>query len=357
MARPSRIVVSMALAFFAAGFAAAASARYRIELSDGRQILATDLPVARGSVLTYHPYPAGPLTGVPTEMIVRVVSDRGTETRTSAPTMTVRATRLSGGPTDRARRAPTVGLEPGEVLVLGPTGDGMASSAQTPASANSANGPNTGVGNAGGAYGAGAYGGGINPNLVNPNAPIDPNNTLVGTDGLPRVPSSTDLSRAQAAQTPIGPNGFPVTGTGAPTVIGPNGTPTLAPGVAGSGTPAIGPNGTPVMSTGAPPVQIGPNGTPVTATSGQPAATQPATGPNGTPVLAQPGQPGAAQPNIGPNGTPVLAQPGQPGSAPPNTAPNGTPRSAPAGAAPSGTGGAAPSGSGSPSGSGPGNGS
>ena len=99
--------------------------------------------------------------------------------------------------------------------------------------------------------------------MVNANVPINPNNTLVGSDGLARVPSSTDLSRAQAAQNPIGPNGFPVTGTGAPTVIGPDGTPTLAPGVAGSGTPVIGPNGTPVMSTGAAPVQIGPNGTPV----------------------------------------------------------------------------------------------
>ncbi len=338
MARLTRIAVCMSLGFFAAGLAAAASAKYRIELSDGRQVLAADLPVARGSVLTYHPYPAGPLTGVPTEMIVRVVSDRGTESRTNSPTMTVRGTRLSGGPADRARRAPTVGLAPGEILVLGPTGDGISSSAQTAASAGNV--PNAGVGNAGGAYGAGAYGGGVNPNVVNANVPINPNNTLVGSDGLPRVPSSTDLSRAQAAQNPIGPNGFPVTGTGAPTVIGPDGTPTFAPGVAGSGTPVIGPNGTPVMSTGTAPVQIGPNGTPVA--TGQPGA-QPGTGPNGTPVLAQPGQPGSAPPNTGPNGTPVLAQPGQPGSAPPSTAPNGTPSSA------------APSGSGSPSGSGPGN--
>ena len=341
----TRVAVCMSLGFFAAGLAAAASAKYRIELSDGRQVLAADLPVARGSVLTYHPYPAGPLTGVPTEMIVRVVSDRGTESKTNSPTMTVRGTRLSGGPADRAWRAPTVGLEPGEILVLGPTGDGISSSAQTAVTAGAGNVQNAGVGNAGGAYGAGGYGGGVNPNVVNANVPINPNNTLVGSDGLARVPSSTDLSRAQAAQNPIGPNGFPVTGTGAPTVIGPDGTPTLAPGVAGSGTSVIGPNGTPVMSTGTAPVQIGPNGTPVA--TGQPGA-QPVTGPNGTPVPAQSGQPGSAPPNIGPNGTPVLAQPGQPGSAPPSTAPNGTPSSA----APSGT---APSGSGSPSGSGPGN--
>ncbi len=355
MARLTRIALCMALGFSAAGLAAAASAKYRIEMSDGRQILATDLPVARGSVLTFHPYPAGPLTGVPTEMIVRVVSDGRAATRSSTPTMTVRATRLSGGPTDRARRAATVGLEPGEILVLGPTGDGIAPSASGATAAASAGLPNANANanaGSGNGYAAGAYGGGVNPNGVNANVPIDPNNTLVGTDGLPRVPSSTDLSRAQAAQNPIGPNGFPVTGTGAPTVIGPDGTPTLAPGVAGSGTPVTGPNGTPVMNTGAPPVQIGPNGTPVQAQPGQGGA-QPVIGPNGTPVLAQPGQPGSAPPNIGPNGTPVLAQPGQPGSAPPSTAPNGTPGSAAPGAAPPGRG--APSGSGSPSGSGPGN--
>ena len=106
-------------------------------MSDGRQVLAADLPVARGSVLLSTPYPAGPLTGVPTEMIVRVVTDgRATTGRMSTtPTMTVRATRLSGGPTERARRAATVGLEPGEILVLGPTGDGVASSAPTAAAA------------------------------------------------------------------------------------------------------------------------------------------------------------------------------------------------------------------------------
>jgi hypothetical protein len=345
MARLARIAVCMALGFFAAALAAAASAKYRIEMSDGRQILATDLPVARGSVLTFHPYPAGPLTGVPTEMIVRLVSDGRATTRSSTPTMTVRATRLYGGPTEHARRAPTVGLEPGETLVLGPTGDGIVSSPSAASAGLPKANANAGSGNG---YAAGAYGGGINPNAVNTNVPIDPNNTLVGSDGLARVPSSTDLSRAQAAQNPIGPNGFPVTGTGAPTVIGPDGTPTLAPGVAGSGTPVIGPNGTPVMNTGAPPVQIGPNGTPVLAQPGQ-AGAQPVIGPNGTPVLAQPGEPGSAPPNIGPNGTPVIAQPGQPGSAPPSIAPNGTPSSAPAGMAPSG--------SGSPSGSGPGNGS
>ena len=89
--------------------------------------------MTRGSVLTFHPYPAGPLTGVPTEMVVRVVSDRGTETRTGAPTMTVRGTRLGGGPPVFAG-GPTAGLDPGEFLVLGPTGDGIASAGQTAAS-------------------------------------------------------------------------------------------------------------------------------------------------------------------------------------------------------------------------------
>ncbi len=316
MARIRRIAVSLFAAFSAAA-ALAETATYRIELSNGHRVLSMDRPVTRGTVLTFHPHPAGALTGVPVEMVVRVVSDGAT---VKPATLTVRAPRLAGGPASTAG-GPTPGLDPGEILVLGPTGDGIAPAPSDEAGA-AASAPNAGMNSGVG------YGGGINPNLVNPNVPIDPNNTVIGTDGLPRVASSTDLSRAQAAQTPVGPNGFPTTPSGAATVIGPNGTPTLAPGVPGSGTPAIGPNGTPVIGTGAPPTVIGPNGTPVLAPSGQPVSSQPVIGPNGTPVLAQPGQPGSGPPVIGPNGTPVLAQPGQPGGAPPATAPNGTPASA-----------------------------
>ena len=143
-------------AFFAAGLAAAASARYRIELSDGRQILATDLPVARGSVLTYHPYPAGPLTGVPTEMIVRVVSDRGTETSTSrahddgAREPVSRAVRR-----DRARpRSDGRDSSPERSSCSARPGTALLPRRRPRPPRAPRNVPDSGVGNAGGAYGA-----------------------------------------------------------------------------------------------------------------------------------------------------------------------------------------------------------
>jgi hypothetical protein len=339
MTRPFRIVVVLFAMLSTAALALAATARYRIELANGSSVLSVDRPVQRGSVLTFHA-PGGRLTGVPMEMIVRVVSDREVG---DAATMTVKAPRLRGGPLDRSTGPVSGRLEPGDVLVLGPTGDGIAPAQPTIAGAPNA--AATGVG----AGGYGGYGGALNPNVINPNLannsnanpanPVNPNGAIMGTDGLPRVPSTTDLSRLQTGQPTVGSNGFPAA-NGAPTVIGPNGTPTLAPGVPGSGTMVIGPNGTPVTAGGTTPTVIGPNGTPVIAPSGQPGAAQPVIGPSGTPVLAPPGQPGAGQPVIGPNGTPVLAPAGQPGSAAPSTAPNGTPN-APgpgAGAAPSGSG-------------------
>jgi hypothetical protein len=338
MSRLYRIVFSLLAAFFAAAIALAATARYRIELTDGSRILSVDRPVPHGTVLTFHSHPGGQLTGVPAEMVLRVVSDRPAP---EPATMTVRSTRLTGGPLDRPAAGVSEGgsLEPGEILVLGPTGDGIAPAGAANAASAAADGSSAGMPVGVG----GAYGGALIPNVVNPNAvvnPVNPNTALIGTDGLPRVPSSTDLSRAQSPQPTIGSKGFPVTSNAAPTVIGPNGTPTLAPGVPGSGTMVIGPNGTPVTASGTTPVVIGPNGTPVLAPSGQAGSAQPVIGPSGTPVLAQPGQPGAAQPVIGPNGTPVLAQPGQPGSAPPVIGPNGTPVLAPSGQ----PGGAAPPG-------------
>ena len=316
------------------------SGPFRIELSNGSQVIALDAPIRRGTVVTFHDASGGALTGVPAEMVVRIVKD-GQKSRGAAAL--TRSRPLAGVREDVVTVRPAAGLEPGEVLVIGPTGDGIASPMAGAVSApngNTNSNASSGIGT-----GAGAYGGAVNPNAINPNVSINPNQTLVGTDGLARVPSSTDLLRAQAAQTTVGPNGFPVNTNGAATVIGPNGTPTLAPGVPGSGTQAIGPNGTPVFSSGTTPTVIGPNGTPVQF--GSPTTAEPMIGPNGTPELAQPaqpgsvqpGQPGSAQPVIGPNGTPVLAQPGQPGSvqpgqpgsAQPVIGPNGTPVTAPPG--------------------------
>jgi hypothetical protein len=269
---------------------AAGGQRYRIELVDGRQIVTADAPVQRGSVVTFRPYPAGALTGVPAEQVVRI--ERG-----EVATFPAQAAESTIEPGEVRP------LEPGEALDIGPTGEGIARGpAESPAPGATVASPQSPGVNP--AYYAG-YGGALSPN-----------GTLIGPDGLARAASSTDLAQAMA-QTTTAPNGFPA--TGAPTVIGPNGTPTLAPGVAGSDVPVIGPNGTPVMS-GTPQLTIGPNGTPVLA----PGAA-PITGPNGTPVLVPSGQPGSAAPVIGPNGTPVLAPAGRPGSAAPSVAPNGFP--------------------------------
>ncbi len=283
------LVLSGLVTFFAAALAFAAGARYRVELADGRQILASDVPVQRGSVVTFHPYPGGALTGIPAEEVARIEKAGAAAFPAQAAESTIEPGEVRP-------------LEPGEALDIGPTGEGISSGAAAPAGGAVAASPQPPAPNP--AY-YGGYGGAVSPN-----------GTLIGPDGLPRAASSTDLARAMA-QTTTAPNGFPA--TGAPTVIGPNGTPTLAPGLEGSGTPLIGPNGTPVMS-GTPQLTIGPNGTPVTAPGASPVI-----GPNGTPVLTPAGRPGAAAPVIGPNGTPVLAAPGQPGSAAPSIGPNGTP--------------------------------
>jgi hypothetical protein len=305
-----------ASAIFMTAVAAAGtrSGSYVIELSNGTRVIALDAPVSRGTVVTFQDASDGALTGVPAEMVVRIVKNDGNGRVAS------RSRPLVGARSDVVTVRPqTTVLEPGEVLVLGPTGEGIAPS-MADAISGSENANTDASASSGMGTGVGAYGGALNPNVVNPRVavnPVNPNTTLVGTDGLARVPSSTDLSRAQAAQTPVGPNGFPVSSNGATTIIGPNGTPTLAPGVPGSGTMAIGPNGTPVISSGTTPTVIGPNGTPVT--SAQPGSAQPVIGPNGTPILAPPGQPGSAQPVIGPNGTPVTAPAGQPGGPAPNS--------------------------------------
>ncbi len=302
--------------FLAAAFAFGESAahRYVLELSDGRRVSASDAPVVRGSVLTFRS-PSGTLTGVPREMVVRV---RGDEVR-AADVLPAAGEREGTGLELEAAAPP---LEPGELVILGPLA--QPAPAALPADANTAargGGPAV----SGGSFGVGSpYANGVGGATV-----IDSNLNGIGPDGLPRVLSSTDLSRALAAPgtSPVAPNGFPATPS-APTVIGPDGTPTLAPSASETSMTVIGPNGTPAFASSATPV-VGPNGTPVLAPAGQPGSAAPVIGPNGTPNLVPAGQPGSAAPVIGPNGTPVLAAPGRPGSgaASPSTAPNGTPAS------------------------------
>jgi hypothetical protein len=317
-----RRLFSIAASLFllaAAGNAASATGRYRIEMKDGHQVETRGYPVARGSVWTFHESNGGALTGVPREMVARIVPDDE-----AAEDDTLVSARAHAAPPTSAEgdleEAP-VPLEPGELIELPSTGDGPGAAPPSPAAAARA-----GVG---APMNVNGYGG--LPNPYNGNSIFGTSNGLppgaIGPDGMPRVLSSTDLSRALSATTPagsVGSNGFPTVAPTSPTMVGPDGTPTLGTGV--STQFVIGPDGTPVLAgSAATPTAIGPNGTPTLAGAGQPGFSGPAIGPNGTPVLAGAGQPGTAAPMIGPNGTPVLAPSGQPGSAFPTFGSNGTP--------------------------------
>jgi len=285
---------------------------YRIELADGRRVASLGVPTAQGSVFVYRT-PGGTLTSVPREMVLRIVGE-GAPDSEPAPPADALASAERVSPASVVYTDAPAPLEPGGLVVLGRTGGdetyAVGAEANAPASAGGTGAPvANGAAGYGGGVGAGGYGGATTSN---------PALTTVGPDGMLRVVSSTDLTRAISPTTTIDANGFPSTTT-SPTVIGPNGTPTLAPGFGGS-APVIGPNGTPVLAGSASPV-IGPNGTPVLA-----GAANPVIGPNGTPVMTQPGQPGFAAPVIGPNGTPVVA-----GSAAPAVGPNGFPAAPPPG--------------------------
>ena len=312
----SLVAIAVSLFFVAAlGEAASAAGRYRIELNDGRQIETRGYPVAHGSVWTFRAS-NGVLTGVPREDVARIVpADEGLE-----PDDVVFAHPAAAAVAESDVEAAPAPLKPGELIVLPSTGDGPAAVPPAPAAAG------------GGAVGAPMNGNGGLPNPYNGNSIYGTGNAYgpgtTGPNGMGRVLSSTDLSRALSATTPAGStasNGFPTLTTSAPTVIGPDGTPTLATGV--STQFAIGPNGTPVfVGNGATPAtMIGSNGTPTLAPAGTPAAAAPVIGSNGTPVMAGTGQPGSAALVIGPNGTPILAPGGQPGSTFPTIGPNGTP--------------------------------
>jgi hypothetical protein len=309
------IAASISCFFFSAAVleAASASVRYRIELRDGTRIDTRGYPVARGSVWTFHET-NGLLTGVPREMVLRIVrEDEGI-----APVASV-AAREAAAPVETVVEEAPAPLEPGELIELPSTGDGPGAE---PPSATAA----TGVAPVGPPVNG--YGGLPNPyygNSIYGTGNAYPPGGPVGPDGMGRVLSTTDLSRALSATTPAGSvasNGFPTLTTSSPTVIGPDGTPTLGSGA--SPQLVIGPDGTPILAGngGATPSPvIGPNGTPALT----PASPAPMIGPNGTPTLAPAGQAGSAALAIGPNGTPILAPPGQPGSAFPTIGSNGTP--------------------------------
>jgi hypothetical protein len=286
-------VVGSALLFSSIGAVAkGAQPGYRVFLAGGATVMARDVPVQRGTILTFHQASNGVLTGVPIEAVVSVQVDAAPRTRTIVSTVSTPS---------RSLDVVSHPLEPGQTLVIGATGDGV------PAQGSNAT-------------------AGLPPSGGNPTNPaLYGGFPATGPNGVATAASSTDLSQALSSTT--GANGFPSAPANSPTVIGPNGTPTLAPGMPGANT-TIGANGTPVVP-GVPQPAVGANGTPVLAPASSPGAGQTTIGPNGTPVLASPGTPGSAPAPIGSNGTPVLAPAGSPGAAAPSTAPNGTP-SAPA---------------------------
>jgi hypothetical protein len=263
----SKVVVFVVLAIVAgtAGAAASTRALYRIELRDGSEVLAKDLPHQRGSLVLFHLKSSGVLTSLPEEQVVRVrggVAGKSVVYRSADKSVLYRS--VDRNVVD-AMVVAKKGLRPGDVVFLGPTGGGSPSTSSTASVGTAAPLP-------GGIYDprSPAYGGYSAPrNGANIGA--------VSADTFPSVEPPT-------AENPIGSNGFPTT---------PNG--------------AINPPG----ATGSTPLTIGPNGTPVMSPAGAPGSVAPPNGPNGTPVLAQPGTPGATSPPVGSNGYPASKGPGR----------------------------------------------
>jgi len=259
------VFVVLAIVAGTAGAAASTRALYRIELRDGSEVLAKDLPRQRGSVVLFHLNSSGVLTSLPEEQVVRVrtgVADKSVVYKSADKTVLYRS--VDRNVVD-ALVVAKKGLRPGDVVFLGPTGGGSSSTRATTSVVTAATLP-------GGVYDPRnpAYGGYSAPR----------NGTNVGAASPDTFPSA----EPPTAENPIGSNGFATT---------PNG--------------AFNPPG----ATGSTPLTIGPNGTPVMSPAGAPGSVSPPIGPNGTPVLAQPGTPGATSPPVGSNGYPVPRTPGR----------------------------------------------
>ena len=253
----------LAIVLVTAGAAASTRALYRIELRDGSEVLAKDLPHQRGSVVLFHLNSSGVLTSLPEEQVLRVrtgVADKSVAYRSSDKSVPYRSAIRSAVDSVVVTKK---GQQPGDVVFLGPTGGGSPSTSATTSVGTTGTLP-------GGVYDPRnpAYGGYSAPRNGGPVAGVS-------ADTFPSVEPPT-------AENPIGSNGFPLT----PTTIS---------------TPG---------ATGSTPLTIGPNGTPVMSPAGAPGSVPPPIGPNGTPVLAQPGTPGATSPPVGSNGYPASRGPG-----------------------------------------------
>ena len=304
-------LILLSLCFAGAALAGASTAevraQYRIVTADGRVVVSRDLPRQNGSVTTFHADRTGALTGIPTEKIVRV------ETSVTPQRFVPQAGAVGAAVSGEAETA-TRPLEPGDVLLLGPIGDGAGGSIASQAAAGGA-----GAGTAG----AGAYGGGnfVNGNGAYANGTAGFDSRMLGGGGAPATgllpngqpasqPLAGDILRAQSGnvptmsidtQTQTSPNGFPANAASQTTTLNPNGQPntTVTGPVAGSTQP-VGPNGFP----GTPQNVTGPNGFPVTG--GASTTPQNVTGPNGFT-----GPAGSTPQNVtNPNGFPAVGAPG-----------------------------------------------
>lgn len=179
------LMLGASLLISAAFATATVRAWYRIELKDGSSVFSRDLPVSRGSVVIFHPYPGGALTSIPEEQVRRVVTG---------------VAESSGART----------LRPGDVVFLGPTGGGQTSTAPAPDSQPAS----------------------VTDSMSQMSGSVyDPRNPLYGgySSASPRLPNGQPMpAGAQTGSRPgsevqIGPNGYPST-TGARPIV-PNGTP------------------------------------------------------------------------------------------------------------------------------------
>jgi hypothetical protein len=274
-----------AFAFLAAGLAtpalaegrhrvSKAPAAYRLQLRGNTTVLSKDQPVRRGSVVLFHRYPDGRLTGIPIEDVAFVATSVDRPLRGGAP-MPVAA----GG---------AIALQPGDAVLLGPTGAGAPSAyPNAPAGAAAAGMTAPAPPSPSGEIPArlaveaqvfpgdlpaqtGQTGSGA-PAMVN-GAPVYGTNgagTTVLNPTLQRtVPASAVSTTATSPTTPVAPNGFPATTAAAP--INPNGFPATTTTGPQSGAQPIDANGFPSMT----------GTTTAPATSAQPAqpaqSTQPA---------------------------------------------------------------------------------
>ena len=312
----SRVLVIGCIFFSAVAVAQGAGrARYRVVLADGRVVRAADAPAVRGSVVVFHRYPGGALTGFPSEEVVRVEALDGSRA--------VRVLEQDAAVGEREDLSAAQPLRPGDAVDVGVTGGSPAAAVATAPAPVSV---------PGGVYDPrmAFYGGSVSAPGVNAlaasnaaaaaaaAAPSSPFAPPIGSNGFPAPAPTTTVTETNgsfafsmvpgSANVVIGPDGTPEManpGTpGATPVIGPNGTPIIA----SDGTLAVGVNGTPVVGPGVAgsTLPVGPNGMPVLAPGGAPGSTAPTIGANGTPVLA-PGAPAA--PVIGPNGFPVPSAP------------------------------------------------